>query len=81
MQRACKHCCLHRRWNDGRTQLILLEPKQSTMPHRPASADGVVRGLERAAMVPWGPRQAAGLITDGHCVRISCQGLARCHGS
>lgn len=49
---------MHRRWNDGRTQLILLEPKQSTMPHKPASADGLVRGLERAAMVPWGPAKA-----------------------
>ena len=50
--------CMRRRWNDGRTQLILLEPKQSTMPHKPASADGLVRGLERAAMVPWGPAKA-----------------------
>lgn len=59
MHCACESdCCVRRRWNDGRTQLILLEPKQSTMPHKPASADGLVRGLERAAMVPWGPAKA-----------------------
>jgi len=45
-----------RRWNDGRTQLILLEPKPSSVPRRaPAASDAAVRGLERAAMVPWGP--------------------------
>ncbi|KAK9845991.1 hypothetical protein WJX81_007900 [Elliptochloris bilobata] len=44
-----------RRWNDGRTQLILLEPKQSTLPRPAGPSTDAVRGLERAAMVPWGP--------------------------